>query len=505
MEVALLVSALKGGLRRDELAERYPLRDEVPFKTERRFSATIHDTPDDEEGPLVLVKGAPEVIIEMCERRKTDDGDRAELDRDELRQQNDALASDGLRVLAMAVGRGEDAAEAIRSENPSGFVFVGMQGLMDPSRPEVADAVDRCHRAGIRVVMVTGDHPSTAKAIARKVHVGAAADDGSGESPEPLEVCSGQEVAELSDAALDEKLREIDVFARVKPDQKLRLVERLEANDQIVAVTGDGVNDAPALKSAHLGAAMGRTGTDVAKEASDMVITDDNFASIYSAVEQGRTAFRNIRMATFFLLSTGAADVLIILAALGARWDLPLLPAQILWCNVVTNGVADVALGFERGEKALFRRKPRPPDEGVLNRMLVERLVVVGVWLSLGVLAMFWWVNFHRGESLDLARVAALTTLVLFQKVHVFNCRSEDVSIFKKNLFGNKLLLIGVLTSLLLHIVALYLPVTQELLSLQPLPWEIWMVAIGLAATAIAVNEVHKKFRPREKFDDARD
>lgn len=507
MEVALLVSATKAGLDRKELLERFPQSGEIPFQTERRFSATIHDVPEGEEGPLVLVKGAPEVILEMSSGRRTSGGDTSELDRGHFERLQDDMASRGLRVLAMAVGRGRDAAESIRGEHPRGMTFVGMQGLMDPPRPEAIEAVDNCHRAGIRVIMVTGDHARTAAAIAHQVHidrpVGRITDDSpeadSADSGVSLpEVTDGQQLVELSDPDLDEALGRVNVYARTRPAQKLRIVDRLKSQHQIVAVTGDGVNDAPALKSAHLGAAMGQSGTDVAKEASDMVITDDNFASVYAAVEQGRTAFRNIRMATFFLLSTGAADVLIILAALAIGWELPLLPAQILWCNVVTNGIADVALGFETGEEALYRRKPRSPDEGILDYVLLERLVVVGIWLAIGTLCVFWWVNFYRGESLDLARVAALTTLVLFQKVHVFNCRSEDVSIFKKSLLENKVLLVGVLASLGIHIAALYIPWTQRLLHFEPLSWEIWLVSIAVAATAIVVNELHKWLRPRE-------
>jgi Ca2+-transporting ATPase len=522
MEAALLVSGLKAGLSRDELVDRYPKKDEVPFQTERRFSATIHEVPEDEDGPLVLVKGAPEVILEMCQRRLTADGNEENLNREAGARQNEELARQGLRVLAMAIGRGNQAAERIKSDQPSGMTLVGMQGLLDPPRPEAIAAVDDCHAAGIRVAMVTGDHAQTAAAIARQIHldwppryIGGQSSDRQGERREPdgdgedaaadgdrlPEVVTGQQLADMSDEELGDVINRVNVFARVKPDQKLRLVECLKEQGQIVAVTGDGVNDAPALKSAHLGAAMGKTGTDVAKEASDMVITDDNFSSIYSAVEQGRTAFRNIRMATFFLLSTGAADVIVILSALAMRWELPLLPAQILWCNVVTNGIADVALGFERGDKALYRRPPRPPSEGVLDRMMIERLVLVGIWLATGTLAVFWWVNSHRNDGLDLARVAALTTLILFQKVHVFNCRSEDVSIFKKSLFFNKVLFIGVLTSLGVHIAALYIPWTQQVLHFQPLPWRIWAVSVAVAATAIIVNEGHKWLRPREQFE----
>lgn len=501
MEVALLVAAAKAGMRRADLLDEYPQIEEVPFKTERRFSATIHDVPNG-QGPLVLIKGAPEAILDMCKNRMTEDGKTSKLDREQIEQQSDELAGRGLRMLAMAIGRGDQTAKSIHEEQPGGMTFVGMQGLMDPPRPSAIEAVDNCHESGIRVVMVTGDHARTAAAIADKVHLGRAFTRGDeqqrpeGELPE---VHSGQEIADISDEKLDELLDRVDVYSRVKPNQKLRIVERFKAHNEVVAVTGDGVNDAPALKSAHLGAAMGRTGTDVAKEASDMVITDDNFASVYSAVEEGRTAFRNIRMATFFLLSTGAADVLIIVVALLAGWPLPLLPAQILWCNVVTNGIADVALGFEPGEKALYKRKPRPPSEGILDRMLLERLVVVGIWLSAGTLGVFYWIK--GSEDIFTARVAALTTLVLFQKVHVFNCRSEDVSIFKKSLLANKVLLIGVLTSLGIHIGAMYFSWTQELISLKPLGWETWLVMILVAATAIVVNESHKYFRPREKVN----
>ncbi|MBK5931521.1 HAD-IC family P-type ATPase [Halochromatium salexigens] len=318
------------------------------------------------------------------------------------------------------------------------------------------------------------------------------------------EVYTGSDIEDWSDEELDEALGRVNVFARVEPIQKTRLVERLKANNEIVAVTGDGVNDAPALKAAHIGAAMG-AGTDVAKEASDMVVTDNNFASVYHAVEEGRTAFRNVRMATFFLLSTGAAIVIMILTALGLNWPLPLLPAQILWLNVVTNGIADVALAFEPGEKALFRRPPRPPSEGVLDRILIERLVLVGLWLAAGSLGVFLWQwgfdvhSFAPGseDNLTDARTAALTTMVLFQMVHVFNCRSEDVSLFRKSLFSNKVLFLGVLASLAVHVTAMYLPWTQQLLGLSGLDLNTWLWAGAVAATAIIVNELHKGLRPK--------
>ncbi|MFP3900218.1 MAG: cation-translocating P-type ATPase [Acidimicrobiia bacterium] len=510
MEVALVDAARRAGMDRAELTRRYPERDRVPFRTEQRFMATVHEVPREEgDGPLVLVKGAPERVVEMCDRRRTSDGGDAPLDGDEAVEASEALAAEGLRVLAMAVGRGDRAARSVRGEDPTGLVLVGMQGLVDPPRPTAVGAVDRCHEAGIRVIMVTGDHATTAAAIGRQVHVdrsagrtpldgaGTAVAEPHGDGRETPTVCTGQEIADMPDERLDEVLGQVNVFARVAPGQKLRIVERLRASDEIVAVTGDGVNDAPALQSAHLGAAMG-SGTDVAKEASEMVITDDDFASVYAAMEEGRTAFRNIRMATFFLLSTGVAEVLLIVTALGLDWPLPLLPAQILWLNVVTNGIADVALAFEPGERALFRRPPRPKSEGVLDRRLLERLVVVGLWLATGTFAVFYWQWDVREDGLALARTAALTTLVLFQAVHVFNSRSQDVSVFRKSPLGNKVLLLGVLGSLGIHIAAMYLPWTQDLLRLEPLPGGSWALAIAVGLTAIVVNEAHKRLRPRQ-------
>src|SRR6056297_575997 len=450
MEIALLRAGRQVGLERDELAERHRRRDKVPFRTEQRFMATINDPGDEGEDPLVLVKGAPERIVEMCDRRRSADGGDEPLDDDEMLELSESLAADGLRVLAMAVGRGTAAADSVRSDDPSGLVFVGMQGLLDPPRDSAIEAVRNCHEAGIRVLMVTGDHATTAAAIGAQVHIGVGDElpgadpdpggrredggrDGSHGDGERPTVRTGQEIADLSDDELDDVLASTRIYSRVAPDQKKRLVDRLKNREEVVAVTGDGVNDAPALQSAHIGAAMG-SGTDVAKEVSELVITDDDFASVYAAVEEGRTAFRNIRMATFFLLSTGAAEVILILAALSLDWPLPLLPAQILWLNVVTNGIADVALAFEPGEKSLFERRPRPIDEGVLDRRLLERLVIVACWLAAGTLGVFYWLWSVSGEDLAEARTAVLTMLVLFQMVHVFNCRSEHLSVFRKSL-----------------------------------------------------------------------
>ncbi|HEU5301642.1 MAG TPA: HAD-IC family P-type ATPase [Acidimicrobiia bacterium] len=510
MELALVEAGERAGMRRYRLARRYPMREKVPFRTERQFMATVHDVPDGEgPGPMVLVKGAPERVAEMCRHQRSADGGVEPVDPAGVHRASEELGAEGFRVLAMAVGRGEEVASSIH-DAPSELVFVGLQALVDPPRSSATDAVDRCHDAGIRVVMVTGDHATTASAIAHDVHIDRPARDPDGGDHDrptaaastyvatPLETRTGQEIADLSDAELDEALRAVGVFARVTPDQKRRIIERLMGSGEIVAVTGDGVNDAPALHVAHLGAAMG-TGTDVAKEASDMVITDDNFASVYAAVEEGRTAFRNIRMATFFLLTSGVGEVLTIVTALMLDWPLPLLPAQILWLNLVTNGVVDVALAFEPGDEALFRRAPRPPREGILDRRLVERLGIVGVWLAVGTLGIFYWHWGIRDEPLLLARTAALTTLVLFQMVHVVNCRSQDLSVFRHNPLANKVLLVGVLASVGIYVGAMYVPWTQELLSLEPMSLSAWIPSVAIALTVLVVNEAHKWLRPARR------
>ena len=496
MEIALLRAADAAGMPVGRRREAYARRDTVPFRTERRYMATVNGTPEDEDGPLVVVKGAPEVVVGMCSSELGQQDEATELDPDEVLRRSEDLAAEGLRVIAVATGRGAHLARSVLQEEPAGLTLVGLHGLFDPPRDSAIDAIERSHEAGIRVMMVTGDHATTAVAVGEQVGIGRRSDEATSGDQADRGAVTGQELAEIAEDDLQTVLHDVDVYARVAPGQKLRIVEGLKAQEHIVAVTGDGVNDAPALESAHIGAAMG-SGTDVAKEASDMVITDDDFASVYAAVEEGRTAFRNVRVATFFLLSTGGAVVLVILTALGFDWPLPLLPAQILWCNVVTNGIADVALAFERGEKALFRRPPRPKSEGVLDRTLLERLVLVALWLAIGTVAVFYWSWELRGDDLTIARTMALTTMVLFQKVHVFNCRSEDISIFKKSLMSNKLLLLGVLTSMAVHVAALYLPVTQELLRVAPLDAQAWLVAVGVASTAIVVNELHKRLRPR--------
>ncbi len=482
-EVALLVAAAKAGIRREELLEKAPEKDRIPFESDRQFSGSVHLVNGEE---TLYVKGAPERIIEMCDTVRTKGGSNP-LDPDTVRERVASMASDGLRVLAMASGDAD-----VDRTDPTGLTLLGLVGMLDPPRESVPEAIEACHRAGIRVIMVTGDHAGTAAAIAGRIGI------------DNEEVITGSEVAELDDDELQERLRTTSVYARISPSQKHRIVNLLRARGDIVAVTGDGVNDAPALKAAHLGVAMGITGTDVAKEASSMVLTDDNFATIHAAVQEGRTVFSNISKATHFLLTNSVGVVLAILVtfALAAWGYLPvgpeaallMLPAQILYFNVVTNGIQDVALAFEPGEEEQYRRPPRDPDAGILSRVLLERTVSAGLLLAVVAVLLFGW-ELHGGASVAYAQVATLTGLVVFKALQVGACRSETRSIFQKHPLSNRVLFVGTAASLLIHVGALYAPPTQLLLSLQPLTTDTWFRILLVAPSVLVLEEAHKAYR----------
>ncbi|MEX2610807.1 MAG: HAD-IC family P-type ATPase [Gemmatimonadota bacterium] len=475
-EIALHVAAAKGGLHPGEQRDRHPELDILPFESELRLMATLNDGPD---GPVVYVKGAPEAVLERCERMLRQEG-TAPLDARMVREAAAVLAAEGLRVLAVAY-RTTDSQRLNDSLLSNGLVLAGLEGMEDPVRPEAVEAVRATGEAGIRVLMLTGDHADTARAIGRQL----------GLDRQGAGALEGHALAALSDAELDDRLESVDIYARVAPEHKLRIVQRLRARGEVVAVTGDGVNDAPALREAHLGIAMGKSGTDVAKEASDMVLADDNFATIAAAVEEGRVIFSNIRKVTFFLLSTAVGEILVILAALLVGWPLPFIAAQILWINLVTNGLQDVALAFEPGEPGLLRRPPRPRDEGILTRRVLERLGAVGLVLAAGTLANFWWTLRQTGD-LELARTVAMTQMVVFQFFHVFNCRSLHRSVFEIPPFTNRFLFVSILAALAAHIAVLYTPWFQALFRTQPLDAAQWGVIVLIATTIIVGGELDK-------------
>jgi calcium-translocating P-type ATPase len=480
-EAALLVSAARMGVDPREARGLYELYADSPFESERRYSASVRERDGDY---LLFVKGAPERVLGMSEYAIADEG-TTELDGEAVHRAAQEMAAGGLRVLAVAYKELREPPDPEEVPEPEGLTFLGLQGMMDPPREGVGAAISGCQQAGIRVVMITGDHAVTASAIARDLGI----------ADENAPVLAGAELEEMRDEELRDRVREVSVYARVAPEHKLRVVRALKSWDETVAVTGDGVNDAPALKAADIGIAMGRSGTDVAREASDMVLTDDNFTSIYSAVKEGRVTFDNIRKVTFFLISTGAAAVIAILSSLALGMPLPFLPAQLLWLNLVTNGLQDVALAFEPGERGVLKRPPRAKEEGVISRLLWERTIVAGIVMAVGTLLLFWW-ELNRTGSLELAQTVALTTMVVFMAFHAGNARSEHRSVFSLSPFSNPFLLLAVVAALAVHAAALYLPATQFVLRVEPITeLGAWVRMVLVASTIIFAMEMHKLLR----------
>ncbi|MHB0870958.1 MAG: cation-translocating P-type ATPase [Chloroflexota bacterium] len=483
-EVALLVAARKGGLREEREKEDYPQLDEIPFESDRQYMATLHDHRGQR---LVFVKGAPERVLAMCERALLWDAMAvAGLDREDVLRESQGLASRGLRLLAMAYRVAPPGTEELDHRDVErGLTFVGLQGMIDPPRPEAIEAVARCRQAGIRTVMITGDHRVTAEAVARQM--------GIAESPASHTI-DGRELEAMDDEELSARVHWVSVYARAAPQHKLRIVQQLRRHEEVVAVTGDGVNDAPALKQADIGVAMGVTGTDVAKEASDMVLADDNFATIYAAVEEGRVVFDNIRKVIMFLIPTGLGLVLTVIVSMALLLPLPFLPSQAIWINLVTNGTQDVAMAFEPAEGDVGQRPPRSPREGVVTRLMAERVILVGLVLLAGTLGLFVW-QLRSGASLEHARTVAVTTMVLFQNFQIFNSRSFTRSAFRMNPLSNRFLFASIVAALGLHIIALYWAPLQFVLRLEPLAADTWLVIVAVAASVLLVVELDKAIR----------
>ncbi len=554
-EAALIVAAMKSGLNAAEERDHYPQLFIIPFESERGYMATMHRHGD---RSLVFVKGAPEKLLDLCQECRFSEWEN-------VPGVADHFAKEGLRVLGLAYKEvPAHQTEITMADLQTGLIFAGLQGMIDPPRPEAIDAVAGCKQAGIRVVMITGDHAITAEAIAKKVgiveeeevvedlaakpveamtdeelftitkevanvlaqrsgldsrtplgltgkHVQALSDmeifaflkevlaalvKRAGPEGAVRHVLTGRELETMSDAALFHLVQKVSVYARVAPHHKLRITQQLLKHGEIVAMTGDGVNDAPALKAAHIGVAMGKTGTDVAKEASDMVIADDNFASIYRAVELGRVVFDNIRKVTFFLIPTGIAAIISILATVMLGLPLPYLPAQLLWINLVTNGLQDVALAFEPGEKDVLERPPRHPQEGIMSRLLIERTIIVALIISAGIVYEFAHA-LNQGDSLDKARTIAVTTMVFFQFFQAFNSRSELHSLFSMNPLGNPFLFFGTIAAFIAHLAAIYLPAMQWIFRMEPIGAMEWL-RIGLVSfTVVIAVEIDKWLRRR--------
>jgi Ca2+-transporting ATPase len=485
-EGALLVAAAKAGLTFETLDSAYSFLGEVPFNSERKMMTIVRSTLD---GPVAYVKGAPDVLLQHCTHRLTMDGTiepLTESTRTVILDANASFSHQALRVLGMAQRRLDCEPDAYRADElENRLVFLGLVAMKDPLRSEAKVAVQTCHDAGIRTVMITGDHKETAVAIAEEL----------GSMKGLGQALSGVELDRLSDDELARIVEQVRVYARVTAEHKLRIVKAWKASGAIVAMTGDGVNDAPAVKAADIGVAMGVTGTDVTKEAADMVVTDDNFASIAAAVEEGRGIFDNIRKTIHFLLSCNFSEVLVMLFAALIGLPLPLLPIQILWMNLVTDGFPALALAVDPKSPDLMKHPPRRPEARLLDGGRLVTIGAQGVMLGAIALGAFAYSLYGLHQEVEQARTVAFTVMVVAQLVHAFNCRSERLSLFQLGLGTNRVLVWAFLLSLVVQVAVLTIPAVATIFKVVPLPIEDWVLMGALGLLPFFIMELIKALR----------
>lgn len=472
VDIALLVLFNKSGKSHLQLKQRFPEILRIPYESENAYSAALNRNNNQFR---LSAKGSVEKLISMCDM----DPEKNE----KIQAQVSQLAIQGYRVLGLAKKNLSSLPESLELALHN-MEFSGIVGIIDPLRSEAIEAVEQCKLAQIQVAMITGDHPETAKAIANKLGI----------FEKGQQVVLGETIADLnrnSPEKLNQLVSKNHVFARVKPIEKQIIVEQLQQQGHFVAVTGDGVNDAPALKIAHVGIAMGKRGTDVARESSDLILTDDNFSSIINGIIEGRVVYANIRKVIFLLISTGAAEIFLFILSLLAGLPLPLFPIQLLWLNLVTNGVQDVALAFEPAEGNELHQTPRAPEESIFNRLMIERVIINAIVMGSIAFSLFAF-SISQGMSESEARNMTLLLMVLFENVHALNSRSENKSLFKIPFFSNKLLLLGILVAQSIHIGAMYTDWLGGLLELSPVSLQQWFYLLAIALVLIAVDETHK-------------
>ncbi|MCX7854568.1 MAG: cation-translocating P-type ATPase [Anaerolineae bacterium] len=497
-EGALVVAAAKAGLWREEVEAQLPRVGEIPFDSERKRMATVHQMngrpmrgPEGERpgGYIVYVKGAPDSVLPRC-THILENGISVPMTparRAHIENINRDLGREALRVLAVACRLlPEGAQDLVTSQDPEqverDLTFIGLVAMRDPARPEARPAVEKARTAGIRTVMITGDYPDTARAIAHDIHL-----------LRPVgQVVTGAELDRMSDEELEERIEKIDVFARVSPQHKVRIVEALKSQGHVVAMTGDGVNDAPALKRADIGVAMGITGTDVTKEVADMVLTDDNYASIVSAIEQGRIIYSNIRKFVYYLLSANIAEILTIFLATLTGYLPPLTPIQLLWINLLTDGAPALALGMEKGDPDIMEQPPRPPKEPVINRPMLRGIVILSLSLTAVVMAAFLIGMKWGNGDLTLARTMAFVTLALGELPIAYTVRSERYPLLRLGVFSNPYMQYAVAASVVLLLAAIYLPFLQPIFDTVPLGWREWEVVLPLIFVPAVLSEINK-------------
>ena len=493
-ELALLSAAAERGLYDDSSSSGVGMAgwtrvSELPFSSDRRLMATVHENPGGDARTLV-VKGAAEEVLALCSDQRAEGGEVEPLDRSGIMSAVARFGADALRVLAFATARvPADWSTSTSELSDADLTFVGLQAMADPPRPEAIRAVAACHRAGVRVTMITGDHAQTATAVA--VQLGLPSDPAA--APR---VRTGVELASAPGGPREWDVGDVDVFARVSAEQKLGIVEALQARGDVVAMTGDGINDAPALKQADIGIAMGMDGTEVAKEASDLVLTDDNFASIEAAIEEGRSVFDNLTKFIAWTLPTNLGEGLVVLVAIVTGVALPILPVQILWINMTTAVALGLMLAFEPGESNIMSRPPRTPGQPILTRTLVWRIVLVGAIMLAGAFGLYEWAV-QAGYSLDEARTVAVNAFVAMEIGYLFNCRALDRSLLSVGLLSNRLLLGGVAVTVLLQLMITYLPAMNAAFQTAPLPGAAWIPVLALGVLIYGIVGVDKWFAAR--------
>jgi Ca2+-transporting ATPase len=481
-EGALLTAAAKAGLSKSLLEEEYAFIEEIPFDSDRK-QMTILRRKDDHH--VAFVKGAPDVLLSNCSSTE-ENGDVLPLDerrRGSIMKVNASLADNAMRVLAVAYRRFDSMPHTVDAETiERDLVFLGLVAMIDPPRPEVKLAMEECRTAGIRSVMITGDHKNTAVAIAREL----------GFYSEESLAFTGEEIDQLTELEFTGSVEKTVVYARVSPEHKLRIVKAWRDKGEIVAMTGDGVNDAPAVKEADIGVAMGITGTDVTKEVSEMVITDDNFASIVAAVEEGRGIFDNIRKFIHYLLSCNVGEIFVMFTASILRFPVPLLPIHILWVNLVTDGLPALALGVDPTDKSIMKRQPRRKDESVVTRTMGWIIIAQGVFIAFCSLLAFWFVWQVEGEGIERARTACFIVLSCSQLFHSFNCRSMQDSIFTLGIFTNTKLVLATLVSFCMQMAVVYIPALQSVFKTQPLGVNDWILVLVISSFPLWAMELIK-------------
>ncbi len=476
-EASLLVAASKVLLEQSNEKKSFPRDDVIPFESEQQYMATLNH--DHFSNGFIFLKGAPECVIELCDSLEADS--QNDFSRDEWIQRAHDLASEGSRVLAIAYRNVSPQQEVLSfSDIESGeFILLGLTGMLDPVRKEAVDAMVACRQAGISVKMITGDHAQTARAIANKMSLGE-------------EVFTGIELDKLNDEEFQQVAKRANVFARVSPEHKLRLVQALQNQGEVVAMTGDGVNDAPALKQADIGIAMGITGTEVSKDAADMVVTDDNFASIANAVEEGRTAFNNLKKTIMFILPTNGGECLVIIWAIIIGGSLPVLPLHILWINMITAVTLAITLAFEPVEKYSMTVPPRNPDKPLIEFNLLWRIILVSVVMAVGAYGLFMY-EVSQEASINEARTVAVNAIVFFEIFYLFNTRYLKANVINFNgLFGNKAVLIGVFAVVVFQLMFTYTSVCHQLFKTAPISVASWLNIIAVSFTLFLVVEIEK-------------